>query len=515
MRLAMLLTLLSAPISVTAADRSPDAIAAATAKIDRLLSESWQRDGIKPVERSADAEFCRRVWLDLAGVAPPVAEVRRFLADGSGDKRARLIDRLLGSTQHARHMASRWIDILVPADRQSDPQARQSIAALHGWLQRQFLENTPYDYFVGGFLTAGGDGNSGPAVFYTSYELEPKKVAAATSRIFMGIQLQCAECHNHPNDRWTQEDFWQYAAFFSQLKEVDGRMAGEVLIEDSSSGEVTLPETDIVMSPRYPGISEPPERDPTGHRRRQLTIWMASRDNPYFARAAVNRVWAHLFGRGLVEPVDAMDADNPPSHPELLEFLSEFLVEQRFDLRALYTAVANSEAYQKTSRVPADLRPPQDSFAAMSVKTLTAQQYIDSLQQNVFRSGVILPGEPMSSEQSRRDEFLSRMRAPESTPLDYPHGIVQALGLMNGPEVAAASDENQSPLLAALRAPFFEPRTQVETLFLSTVSRLPTDSERERFESHLAAAETTEQHDAALADLLWVLLNTAECTVSP
>ncbi len=500
-------------------------VVAAAAEIDRLLQLSWQRDGITPAPMSNDAEFCRRVWLDLSGVAPPVAAVRRFLSDPGADKRSELIDRLLRSPRHAGHMASRWIDILLPADVQVQPESRENIAALHDWLQQQFMKNIPYDYFVGEFLTAGGAGNSGPAIFYTSHALEPQKLASASSRIFMGIQLQCAQCHNHPTDRWTQEDFWQYAAFFGQLQRTDSRMGRDTIIEDRPGGEVMWPDSDRVMSPRYPGIDQAPEKDPTDNRRRQLTIWMASRDNPYFARAAVNRVWAHLFGRGLVDPVDAMDVDNRPSHPELLDFLAEFLVQQRFDLRAVYAAVARSNAYGRTSRVSGDHRPPPEAFAVMNVKTLTPRQYYDSLQQNVFRqsavsagtlvAGTLVAGDQASAGAARREQFLQRMRATDASPRDYPHGVVQALGLMNGPEITIATSEQQSALLGAVEAPFFDQPQRIETLFLATLSREPTPREREQVAALLTPAQSSQQRRAALGDLLWVLLNTAECAVCP
>lgn len=500
---------------VTSAEVDGSYVDEAAREIDRLLESSWKENSVTPAPRSGDAEFCRRVWLDLAGVAPPVFELRRFLDNPRDDKRSTLIHRLLRSPGYASHMASRWTDILLPSDAQAQQQGRQNIAALHEWLQRQFLDNTPYDHLVGGFLQAGGAGNSGPAVFYTSHSLEPQKLASATSRIFMGIQLQCAQCHDHPFDRWTHEDFWHYAAFFAQLRQGDGRMGADTIIEDRPGGEVTLPETETVMAPRYPGIVEPPEPDPQDKRRRQLTIWMASRDNPYFARAAVNRVWAQMFGRGLVDPVDAMDANNQPSHPELLEHLADYLVQRRFDLRDLYAAIAKSDAYSRTSAVAADVRPPEDSFAAMNVKTLTAAQFYDSLQQNVYRRSAVLPSNLQSADRAVRDQFLARMRAPEVSARDYPHGVVQALGLMNGPEVGSATSEQRGALLLAIQTPFFDQPQRLETLFLATLSRFPTAGEREQFEAHLATADSPSQTEAAMSDVLWVLLNTAECAVCP
>ena len=328
-----------------------DRFARASRHIDGLLLEAMESAGVQPAAQSGDAEFCRRVWLDLAGVAPPVWQLRAFLADSSPDKRARLIDELLDSSRFASHLANRWNEMLLPAD--TLEQGQENVGELHQWLRQQFLEGTPYDHIVGGFLTAGGESDRGPAIFYTSRDLEPVKLAGATSRLFLGIQLECAQCHDHPFARWSQDDFWSYAAFFSQLELNDSRMRASQTISDRAGREVTFPDSDRVMPPRYPGVSEPPEPDPTDFRRRQLTIWLASRNNPYFARAAANRVWAHLFGRGLIEPVDAMDKDNPASHPKVLQYLADYFVEHRFDLRALYKVLAMTDAYGRTSAVTA------------------------------------------------------------------------------------------------------------------------------------------------------------------
>ncbi|QDT08422.1 DUF1549 domain-containing protein [Planctomycetes bacterium K23_9] len=487
------------------------AIDAAVSQINQVLSDSWQQQDIVPAAVSSDAEFCRRVWLDLAGVAPPVSEVRMFLNDTLPDKRGRLIDRLLMSPHHASHMAATWNDILLPADAQSIQQ-RQNIVALQRWLRDQFIDNTPYDYFVASFLTAGGAANRGPAIFYTTREVEPKKIAAATSRIFLGIQLQCAECHDHPFDRWTQEDFWGYAAFFGQLSRSDENMNAGGLIVDLPDGDVTMPDSDDPVAPHYPGVSEPPEEDVTNNRRRQLTIWMASRDNDYFARAAVNRFWGHLFGRGLVDPVDAMDKDNPASHPELLDFLTRYFIQQRFDLRNLIATIARSDAYQRSSAYDAVDRPPADSFAVMSVKTLTPRQFYNSVRQNVMRQNQAVS---MNANDAQREQFLARMRATDTSPRDYPHGVMQALGVMNGPEMSRAVHSTQSGLLASLEAPFFEEADKVEAIFLATLSRYPNEVETQRMARFFAKANSEVERGQLRSDLLWTLLNTAEATVCP
>ena len=488
------------------ADTARPLLEEAAEAIDRQLAAAWQRAGVKPADPSTDVEFHRRLWLDIAGVAPSVAQTRRFLNDSTADKRQRLIDRLLASPQFANHMATRWTNLLLPADSQNLPPQQSNVDELHRWLRERFTDNIPYDHLVGRFLTAGGAGNRGPAIFYTARNVEPKKVAAATSKIFMGIQLQCAECHDHPFDRWTMEDFWQYTAFFGQLAQSDAEMNQGGIVEDRVGGEVRFPDSEKIAVPMYPGVDQPPDADPTGIRRRQLTIWLASRDNPYFVRAAVNRTWHHLFGRGLVEPVDAMDEANKPSHPELLDFLADYFVEIQFDLRTLYATLARTKAYQLTSRIDDAASIPPDSFAAMSVKTLTAAQFYDSLRQNVLRQSASDP------YQNSRRQFISRMSAGNASPTDYPQGVVQVLGIMNGPELTNATDTSQIGLLAMLEAPFINDVERIETLFLSTLSRFPSSAERAQFLAHV---KTAADQSNAWADLLWVLLNTSEFAVAP
>lgn len=497
-------------------DEASDRFAQPIETVDKYLRASWKSAAIEAVPQSSDAEFCRRVWLDLAGVAPPVWNLRKFLADQSPNKREQLIDTLLDSPRFATHMANRWNEFLLPAEALSDNQG--NAAALHQWLRQQFLSNTPYDHIVGGFLTAGGTGDQGPAIFYTSRNVEPVKLAGATSRLFLGIQLECAQCHDHPFARWSQDDFWSFAAFFSQLELNDSGMRGSQAIVDRAGREVMFPKSDRVMSPRYPGVAEPPEPDPADFRRRQLTIWLASRNNPYFARAAANRAWAHLFGRGIVDPIESMDVDNPPSHPELLQFLADYFVQQRFDLRELYRLLAMTKAYGRTSEVADGERPAVDSFAAMNIKTLTASQFYDSLFQNVLlgRFGAVAnAAAPSSAGQMVRQQFVTRMQTAGASPTDYPHGVVQALGMMNGPEMLAATAENQSGLIASLEAPFFSNRQRIETLFLACLSRPPTDVERDQFLEYLDQTPGDDPGASRLSDLTWILLNTAECFVCP
>ncbi len=410
--------------SVTDESRRVDREAAwqMSRRIDHLLEEPMAAAGQSPKPLCSDSEFLRRASLDLTGVIPAVADVQAFLADTRSDKRSRWIERLLVSPRHATHLAITWRRLMLPTD--FDANQLGQAAGLQQWLRRQFVNNLRYDRLVAEFISSNGDQATGPALFYRSLETNPAKLAAATSRIFLGLQIQCAECHDHPFDAWTQRDFWGYAAFFAQLEPITSMRGGPYRLVDLSEGEVTLPETDDVVAPHYPAgpISEVDHR---GTRRRQLAIWMASADNPYLAPAAVNRVWQQMFGRGLVRPVDDLGPSHPPSHPELFAELADFFVKQQFDLRQLYRTFANTNAYQRTSlmtsdssRDSADDGSSDHSYARMVVKRLTAEQLYDSLH----RSLRLAYGDPGPADAARRD-FVAQMDSPSRDLTDYDLGF--------------------------------------------------------------------------------------------
>jgi hypothetical protein len=480
------------------------------ARIDQLLTERLKQEGVQPSELANDGEFVRRAYLDLTGVIPRVADVRAFLADDDEQKRAKLTERLLNSPRYATHMANTWRQIMVPGG--LDLEQLQSVAGVQNWLRRQFAQNMRYDRIVGDFLVATGGGQAGPALYYTSLELKPEKLAASTARIFLGLQIECAECHPHPFDHWKQEDFWGYAAFFARLQQENQRGPMDVTLVDLDSGEVTLPDSETVVPPRYPDGTLARDED-RGTRRVQLSIWMASRDNPYLPKAAVNRVWSHLFGRGLVEPVDDLGKHNPASHPELFDELTQYFVKTGFDLQELLRTIANTQAYQRSSRTVGE-PPAPELFAAMSIKTLTPEQLFDSLSRVVGGRSAEIPN--FFAVQSnlfdqRRLAFVGKMQMRGSNATEFDAGVLQALTLLNGADTAAATQNEQSSVLMALSSPLFDDRERLETLFLGTYSRFPTQQETGHLLDHVKTA--SDSHEA-LGDVLWALLNSAEFTLN-
>ena len=503
--------LLASPYIARTEDKALSSDAATAARmalrIDAMLQERWQTAGIMPAPRSSDSEFLRRVTLDLTGRLPEAWQTRQFLADPADDKRARWIDALVHSPRFSAHMASVWRRILVP--RSIEPDQVPYAVGLESWLRRQFAARVRFDNLVADLLTAQGDGTTGPALYYASLEAKPEKLAASTAAIFLGLQIQCAECHDHPFDHWKQRDFWGYAAFFAQLKRPNGSAPfGGFAIEDRESGEVTLPGTDQVVPPRFPtGELAPP--DGYGSRRARLAIWMASRDNPYLPRAAVNWAWFLLFGRGLVHPVDDHGPHNPPSHPEILDALTDYFIDMGFDWTLLVQTLAMTEAYQLSSAT--STATPPELFARHLPQTLPAETFYDILVQ---ATAVGLPSRPSSSGAARflndpaRQDFVMRMQAANSRePTHYEAGLPQALLLMNGPLIEQAVSPDNGPLLRALAAPFLSDEQRLEIIYLATLCRYPNSQERSIFAEQL---KETDAASLALADVLWAIVNSSE-----
>lgn len=511
----LVLTLTATEKNLQAASPSEHEMAA---RIDELLETSWKENGITPAPPASDSEFLRRAWLDLCGIIPPINDsdgisgIHSFLDDPSPDKRERLVQGLLRKPTHATHFANQWKNVMLPADIQVRRLGGDN--GFQTWLRGQFADNVPYDRTVSDILTASGNANqTGPALFYTALQLKPEELAASSSRIFLGTQISCAQCHDHPFDHWKREDFWGYAAFFARLQQPAGNQRVAFQVADVATGEVKIPETEKVVLPRFLGGEESRDDDGTT-RRARLAKWLTSGENPWFARATVNRVWAIHFGRGIVDPVDDLGAHNRPSHPQLLDELASYFVETGFDLNRLIRTLTSTRAYQLSSQLLPGEEDTPEMFNRMAIKSLTAEQLYDCLAEAMRRR------DPGITSQTRnlggrnfnqnRQAFLAKFRAPTQGATEYEAGIPQALTLMNGTEIRQAVDLGQSDLLIALEAPFFSNEKRVEVLFLSTLSRRPSEEEREHFVAYVQSGGPTKDSRQALSDVLWALLNSAE-----
>lgn len=487
------------------------------ARVDQLLSAKLQEREIPQALVCTDSEFLRRSYLDLIGRIPRVSEAREFLSSPQPDKRENLIADLVRRPGYATRMANAWREFLLPVG--TDLEANGGIAGFETWLRERISANTAYDDLVSELLQAEGNATqSGPALFFTAWELKPEKLAASTSRAFLGMQVQCAECHDHPFDRWSQKDFWGYAAFFSRLRPTGGPLPPGIPVQsffENQKGQVTLPDTEEVVLPRLLGDArELTERG----LRSQLAEWIVEDSNPYFARATVNRLWSQLFGHGIVNPPDDLGEHNPPSHPELLRELAEYFRSTDYDVRNFMQMLAGTQAYQRSSvRLPDGPRP-EGSFAEMPIKSLTAEQLFDSLATATCK---LQP--PSNGGQTfginrvldrDRQTFLASFRSPSSDVTDYQLGLTQALTLLNGEVIGEASDVAQGDLLGALQAPFMTDAERMETVYLAALSRYPTDLEKKRFREFVASIDSDDDRQQALGDLFWALLNSSEFTLN-
>jgi hypothetical protein len=470
---------------------------------------------VRPAPPASDNEFLRRAYLDLVGVIPRASEVREFMADDRLDKHTRLIDELLASPRHATHMATTWRNRILPLG--VDPTHDREALGLQKWLRTRFAKNLRYDNIVGGLLLTSGGDELGPALYFQANDLAPEKIASSAAELFLGVHLECAQCHDHPYADWSQRDFWGLAAFFARVQAPDNRGMQQYnyRLVDADRGEVQIPESNEIVPPKFPG-GEPAAENAWQTRRAQLTTWMASRDNRFFARAAVNWAWSHLFGQGLVASLDDIDEEDESIQSQLLDELADYFVDSGFDLRELWRALANTRAYQLSSRHEQIESIPAELFAGMPPKPLTPEQMYDSFlvlsprdPSATGQGGSVAPSVGLD-EDPMRMEFVRRMRPPPGSATEYRAGTLQALMLMNGPTMAGVTAPDLSNLLGALGAPFMDDRARVEAMFLATLSRPPDADEERACVEMLTACETASDRNQTLSDMLWALLNSTE-----
>ena len=532
------LALLTATAAWGADPPSPDRDARAlAAKIDKHVAAAWAKAGIKPAPAASDAEFLRRVTLDLAGRIPSVAEVRAFLRDKDPDKRRKAVERLLRGPRHVSHFTNVFRSWMLP-EASASFQTRFLVPGFEAWLRGQLADNAPYDRMVrelltvpvgpqqGQFPVPGGGQGANPSAFYIAKEVKPENVAAAASRLFLGVRLECAQCHNHPFARWEREQFWQFAAFFSGMRRQnrgDFAVPGQ---ETANRREIAIPGSKRTVQAKFLDGSEPKWKEKTTTRQ-TLAEWVTAADNPYFARATVNRFWQYFFGNGLVEPVDEMvGTDSKPSHPELLDELAKEFTAHRFDLRFLIRAITASRAYQLSSRRTDDRQDDPRLFARMPLRGLTAEQIYDSVVQATgFDESRPRPRpQPMVFSPfggGAREEFVNKFSEQHGKATDFRSSILQALILMNGKLIEdATSLRNSETLLAVADNPFMSTAERIETLYLAALSRPPKPGELRGMvkfvesaaseDSSASEAQRERRYKEGLADVFWVLLNSSE-----
>lgn len=504
----------------------------AAGKIDQLIFAKLQSVKINPSPICDDATFLRRAYLDLIGVIPTADEARRFMADRATDKRAKLIDTLLARPEYADYWSLKWADLLRIEEKVLD---KKGVAAFHAWVRQSIAENKPMDRFVSEILTATGSTyQNAPANYYRSLR-DPSSRVEAVAQVFLGTRMQCARCHNHPFERWTMDDYYGMASLFSRIdykiienKRTDKndrmQFIGEQIVNLSNTAPVTHPRTNQPARPRFLGSDVTGLKD-TDNRLDRLAEWVVSPQNPLFARAMVNRVWSHLMGRGIVEPVDDLRASNPPSNPELLDALARDLAENHFDLRRLIRRIAASTVYQLDWRTNDTNADDTANFSHGLIRRLTAEQMLDSVAQLTGSAmkfdgvseplrasqmaGVTSPGRSKNLQSG--DRFLKLFgKPPRLLNCECERVNETALGqvieLTSGPAIAQALADPQNRLARILKEGD-PPTKMIDELYWSALSRPPASAESNSLGGDL---DRSQNRRATLEDIGWALINSKE-----
>jgi hypothetical protein len=483
--------------------------------IDRAILARLKEEKVEPSPRCSDEEFVRRAYLDITGKVPTGEQAARFLDSKESSKRGKLIDELLASKDYGRHMADVWQALLLP--RNSDNRRlQQYYPHLVKWLDEKFNANTGWDQMVKEVLTASGAVEKNGPVIYWLANPTADKVTDNVSKLFLGVQLQCAQCHNHPFTDWKQTEYWGMAAFFLKVRpngnpRAAARTGATISISEQGGGprgkQRMLPESAKILPPKFLQGDKPSLR-PSEPARPALAAWMTSPRNPFFARAMVNRVWYQFLGRGFVNPVDDMHEGNAVSHPKLLADLAQQFAGNGFDVKYLVRAVCNSDAYQRSSKpLGNNLDAGPELFARMAIRPLTPEQMFDSLTQLMGApgrgAGPRAKGMAGRFAPNGREQFVNFFSAEEGAdPTEYHTGIPQVLRLMNAPQL-----NNAAALMPILRTSK-SPADSVEKLYLAVLARLPRTEEIDRVNQFLQ--KNKDDRRQAFAGLLWALMNSSE-----
>jgi hypothetical protein len=483
--------------------------------VDDHVFAQWQRLGLPPSAQCDDSTFLRRVTIDIAGRLPTLVEAQDFLADSRPDKRSAWIDYLLDSECYADHFASKWNAILRNKRRSEDD--KSATFAFHRWVRESLYQNKPYDQFVRELLTASGDLTVAPAVSWYRELSEPAAMVEDASQLFLGLRIQCARCHHHPFEKWSQQDYYGMAAFFSRVGRRQGPGQMQV-VHQLGAAAATHPKTGQAIPPAgldSAGISVPQELDP----RHELAEWMTDGKNPFFARSLVNRYWKHFFSRGIVDPEDDMRVTNPATNPELLAALADDFVAHAFDLKHLVRTICNSATYQLSSLPNEHNQSDKQSFSRYYPRRLSAETLLDAIDA-VTGVPSSFPGMPAGTRAMQLPDtgfdsyFLTVFGRPESSSAcecerSSDANLAQSLHLLNSSDLQSKLSADQG---RAAQWALDEQRAtadKIAELYLVCLARYPAPDELAAAQQYLERAGT-ERRRAAFEDLVWALINTKE-----
>ena len=492
--------------------------------IDQLVLEKMRALHLPPSPRSSDAEFLRRVFLDTIGVLPTAQEAREFIADKSSGKRDQLTEKLLLRPEFVDYWSYKWSDLLLVSSKQLKAPAMWSY---YNWIRQNVAANTPWDKFARQIITARGSTlENGAGTFYILHD-DPRAMAETTSQAFLGMSINCAKCHNHPMEKWTNKQYYQMANLFARVHTKTGAVEGEQVIFVSHSGDLVQPLTGRAQTPA-PLDGKPLPIDSPEDRREHLAAWLVSPENPYFSRAIVNRIWANFMGPGLVEAIDDMRVTNPPSNEKLLAALATYLANEQFDLKALMRLILQSETYQRTSQALPENAADQRFYSHYYPRRLMAEVLHDAIFQitevptqfTVDRRNanaglgekyplglraLQLPDTQTDSYFLRAFGRPDREKTCECERTAEP-SVTQVLHLANGQTINKKLAAKDNRISKALELPNDQ---LVEQAYLSALSRYPTATEKEQMLNLLDQAEEKQRREV-VEDVYWALLSSKE-----
>lgn len=484
--------------------------------IDEPIRAKWRKLNLTPSPLADDATFLRRLFLDVIGTLPTADEVRRFLDDPSPEKRAAWVDVVLDRGEYADYWAVKWGDLLRN-QRKNQRENQRGTYAFHAWIRNAIAANLPYDQFVRGIVAAQGTVDQHPPVIWYRTVRNLTHQTNDTAQLFLGTRIACAQCHNHPYERWTQDDYYGLQAFFARLGRKPGEISQEPAIFVRQDGQVRHPTTGKVMVPHGldgPEVLATEDEDP----RQLLVDWMARPENPFFAAALTNRVWGHFMGRGLVEPVDDLRVTNPASNPQLLDALAHDFVAHRYDVKHLIRQIVNSTAYQLSSEPSPGNRNDRQNYARAYPRRMPAEVMLDAICQ-VTGSAESFAGMPQGTraiqlpDEAIASTFLDVFgRPPRETPCECERpreaNLAQALQLLNSGDLQAKITTPRGRLASWLEDTQKSNPEILEELYLTALGRRPRDSERTTLLTYVGGKSS--DRTAAFQDVLWALLNTKE-----
>jgi len=485
--------------------------------VDDLILAKWKTLNLAPSPVADDSTFIRRAYLDAAGILPNSEEVEDFLADKSANKREKVIDSLLARDEFVDYWAYKWSDLLLVSTRKLP---RTAMWSFYDWIRDSVKQDKPWDQFARDIYTSAGNTRQNGALNYYVIHKDPIDIAENATQAFMGQRLTCARCHNHPLEKWTQKQYYEFANLFARIGEKEGAEAGDIVVFAKMSGNINHPRL-LKPLPPTPLDGKSIPLDSSIDRRLPFAKWLTSPDNIYFQRALVNRVWANFMGRGIVDPVDDLRATNPTSNEELLAALCKDFVDHHFDVKYLIRTIMNSAAYQLSANANSTNQNDGKYYSKYIVKRLPAEVLLDAMSQ-VTGVPTQFGGYPAGTRALQlpdtqvKSEFLASFGRPARILCDAGErssapSIAQALHVINGETLNRKLMAPDAYPALALKLGLSDSK-MIEHLFLSAYSRYPNENERTTMLAALEKARlgSADAHRQALEDMVWAMLTSKE-----